>query len=92
MSSTNWNQLLTKVANQAREASKPCDYTLGTVESINPLLVRLNQKMLLNSDFFVITQTLKNARLEIGDSVFMIRKEGGQQYALIDKVVEYDTE
>lgn len=85
---SNWTQLIKQIAEEARKAAKPSDYFVGSVESNNPFKIRLSQKMILTSDFFLITQTLKNTTFQIGDRVLMLRKEGGQQYVLIDKVVD----
>lgn len=84
---SNWTQLIKQIAEEARKASKPCDFTYGQVISVNPLKISLNQQMILTSEFLVITQTANNANLVIGDEVLLIKKEGGQDYALIDKVV-----
>lgn len=72
----------------AYRASKPCDTVIGTIVSISPLKVKINQKMSLTSDFVSMTQTAKNASLCKGDKVLMLRQSGGQRYYIMDKVVD----
>lgn len=72
----------------AYEASKPCTYIVATVTKSNPLEIKISQKMpALDEDFLVITQSAKDADLKEGDKVLTIRKKGGKEYAVIDKVV-----
>ena len=85
--SSSWTQLIKRIAKEEREASNPCDYRLGIVESVNPLIIRLDQKLKIASGFLVITETIKSKGLKINDNVLMIRQDGGQQYVIIDRVV-----
>ncbi|MGN6710729.1 MAG: DUF2577 domain-containing protein [Anaerocolumna jejuensis] len=77
--------LLKRVALEAVEASKPTVVLFGTVSSINPLSVYLEQKRTITKDFLVVTDKAKN--LTVGDTVVMIRMQGGQKYIVLDKVV-----
>lgn len=71
----------------AFKASKPCDTVIGTVTKINPVTVRISQKMTLSGEFLGATQTAL-ASIKKGDKVLMLRKSGGQKYYIIDKVVD----
>lgn len=82
-----WTQLIKKIAKEERESSRLCDYIVGTIASINPITIKISDAMELPSDFLLATQTVKNYDLQSGDKVLMIRKQGGQQYVIIDKVV-----
>ncbi|WP_440188919.1 DUF2577 domain-containing protein [Anaerocolumna jejuensis] len=73
------------MALEAVEASKPTVVLFGTVSSINPLSVYLEQKRTITKDFLVVTDKAKN--LTVGDTVVMIRMQGGQKYIVLDKVV-----
>lgn len=77
--------LLKRVALEAVEASKPTVVLYGTVSSIGPLTVYLEQKRTITKGFLVVTDKVKN--LMIGDKVIMIRMQGGQKYIIMDKVV-----
>lgn len=81
-------KLIKIAAMDAYKASKPCDVVIGTIASISPVKVRLNQKATLASDFISMTQAAKNASLRKGDKVLMMRQNGGQKYYIIDKVVD----
>lgn len=78
--------LLKKVAIEAVEASKPTVILFGTVSSINPLSIYLEQKRTITKNFLVVTDKAKN--LTVGDGVIMVRMQGGQKYIIIDKVVD----
>jgi hypothetical protein len=78
--------LLKKVALEAVEASKPTVVLFGTVSSINPLSIYLEQKRTITKAFLIVTDKVKT--LAVGDKVVMIRMQGGQKYIVIDKVVD----
>lgn len=78
------------LSNQTTEASKPSTRVFGVVESINPLRIRINEKLTLEGSMLVVTQTVKSyidwAFLIIGDKVVMTRQPGGQQYIVDDMI------
>ena len=78
--------LLKRIALEAVEASKPTVVLFGTVSSISPLSIYLEQKRTITKSFLVITDKAKN--LAVGDGVVMVRMQGGQKYIIIDKVVD----
>ncbi len=77
--------LLKRVALEAVDASKPTVILYGTVSSITPLTIYLEQKRTITRGFLVVTDKVKN--LVVGDKVVMIRMQGGQKYIIMDKVV-----
>lgn len=87
MPNSNLVQLIKKIAIEAVDASKPCDYKIGTVIEKYPLKIRITQKLCLDEDFLIITQTAEERVLKVGDEVLMIRKQGGKEYVVLDKVV-----
>ncbi|WP_313132650.1 DUF2577 domain-containing protein [Anaerocolumna sp.] len=78
--------LLKRIALEAVEASKPTVVLFGTVSSINPLSIYLEQKRTITKSFLVVTDKAKY--LAVGDGVVMVRMQGGQKYIIIDKVVD----
>lgn len=88
MANSNLVQLIKQIAFEAVEAAKPCDYTIGTVINTSPLKIKVSQTMELEEYFLDLTKnvTEENA-LKKGDKVLMLRKAGGQKYAVIDRVV-----
>lgn len=87
MPSSSLVQLIKKIAVEAVEAAKPCDYRIGTVSSEEPLKIKVSQGIELEKDFLHFVQRIPESSLRIGDKVFMLRKAGGQEYTIIDKVV-----
>ena len=84
---SNLVQLLKQISKEEREASKPCDVVTGTVKSVNPLKISLSQKMYITADFLIETSYFAQLEINKGDDVVMIRKQGGQQFLLLDKAV-----
>lgn len=83
---SNWTQLIKQIARQEREASQPCDVVFGQVASVSPLSVRLEQKLTLPAQFLVVSATASHAGFSPGDAVILLRKCGGQQYVILDKI------
>lgn len=76
--------LIKKIAVDAINASKPTTICFGSVTSINPLSIRINQLIELSSATLIQTSTVKD-KLAIGDEVIMLRQQGGQKYLVLDK-------
>lgn len=86
MASDSLIQLIKKAAVEAVEASKPAAVLFGTVSSISPLTIYLEQKRTITKNFIIETERVK--KLSIGDGVIMLRMQGGQKYIILDKVVD----
>lgn len=87
----NANDLLTlikKAAMDAVNASQPSDFCFGKVTSENPLKILVEQKMTLGKAQLVVTETVSKASLKVNDEVVLLKKKGGQQYLIIDRVVK----
>ena len=83
---TNLTQLIKRISEEARKAKKPADVLTGVVTSTSPFQVRISARLELTEDFLIITQTAKDNAAE-NDKVLLISQEGGQRYAVVDKVV-----
>lgn len=55
----NLNEVLKQVAMEAVEASNPTGILFGTVETVNPLSVRIDQKTLLTAEFLFLTSNVR---------------------------------
>ena len=86
MSSNQLLQTIKLAAVEAVEAAKPCTVVYGTVKKKSPLTINVDQKLNLTSAFLVVTKTAKD-NINAGDTVVMMRMQGGQQYLVLDKVV-----
>ena len=70
-------------AMEAVNATNPVMVVYGTVVSVSPLSVQLEQKSLLTAPFLVNLQP----DLEAGNKVALLRVQGGQEYLILGKVV-----
>ena len=68
---------------EAVETSGPVTVAYGTVVSTEPLAVQLDQKILLTKEFLVNL----NHQLLAGDSLVLLRVQGGQEYLILGKRV-----
>lgn len=66
-----------KVSQQAVEASKPCNWAVGTVESANPIQVRVDQKLLLSDAQLVLTRNVTDYKVEATILWESEKKSGG---------------
>ena len=85
---THWLEYVKQAAINAIKNEKPCDYIVGTVVKVKPLKIRLSESdgLDLTSDFIHQTATVYG-ELKKNDKVLLIRKWGGQDYIIVDKVV-----
>lgn len=83
--------LIETMANVASEEVKRREVGLvyGKVMSINPLQIKVGDKMVLTSDFLILSQlVVKNATwrdLIVGDTVRMLKLNGGQIYYVLER-------
>ena len=48
-----------RAAIEAFEASKPTNIIVGEVQSVSPISIKIDQKLILDEDFLILTNTLK---------------------------------
>lgn len=95
--------MIRKAGISGYEATNPVNIIYGTVSRTRPLEVSVDQRFTLTEDFLVITErvTRRTANigqqelviregLQVGDYVVLLRVQGGQQYIVMDKVVNED--
>lgn len=63
--SSNWYQTIAKIAESARGAARPVDFMVGIVETVKPLTIRKNQKLLLEEEFLLLTNAVTDTTREI---------------------------
>lgn len=76
-----------RIALETIEASQPVQIIFGTVNSVSPLIILVDNRIELTSEFFVMTETIQQKGLFVGNNLVLIRYQGGQQFLIIDKVV-----
>ncbi|HFL2584538.1 TPA: DUF2577 domain-containing protein, partial [Clostridioides difficile] len=80
-------QIIKKAAMDAVETSNPMRVVFGTIESISPLRVKIEQKLSIGEIFLIQTDTFKRyTDKKIGDKLVLIRMQGGQQYLILDRM------
>ncbi|HBF9426555.1 TPA: DUF2577 domain-containing protein [Clostridioides difficile] len=80
-------QIIKKAAMDAVETSNPMALAFGTIESISPLRVKIEQKLSIGEIFLIQTDTFKRyTDKKVGDKVVLIRMQGGQQYLILDRM------
>ncbi len=75
-------QLVKKAAIDAIEARKPCDVMFATVESTQPVVVKLENALPLPDELLVFIDDVKQ-KLSVGCRVILLRKSGGQKYVVL---------
>ncbi|MEC0232268.1 DUF2577 domain-containing protein [Paenibacillus alba] len=97
---TNLVRALKQASVGAVEAGAPVAFVFGEVKQVNPLEVTVDQRFALDEDFLVIPEQLTPYEVtvgdqtivirrgfEVGDSLLLIRMQGGQRYLILDRVV-----
>ncbi|BDE77314.1 DUF2577 domain-containing protein [Clostridioides difficile] len=80
-------QIIKKAAMDAVETSNPMRVVFGTIESVSPLKVKIEQKLSIDDFFLIQTDTFKRyTDKKIGDKLVLIRMQGGQQYLILDRM------
>lgn len=96
-------QLIKKIAMDAVRSAKMSDYEIGTVSGVSPLIIKMSNDLEIDEDFLhlsrnvtdyeveidgdvIQSRTVRNS-LKVGEKVLMLRKSGGQEYIIIDRVV-----
>lgn len=65
MASSNLVQLIKRIAMEAVQASKPCDYKIGTVIKTEPLTVKVSDNISLDEDFLLMSRNVTDYELEM---------------------------
>ena len=134
MNASMFLKIMQDVANNIYTNNEPPDIEFGRVETINPLSIRVNQRLLLNEDELILTNLVKDFEvdievahktvnddiletlhdhqgvpknrfdshhyhayegrkkiiiylgLKVGEKVVMIKKHGGQQRLIVDRL------
>ncbi len=62
--------------------SEPTRLVFGKIESVSPLTVRVNEKLLIPEESLIWVPTFISA--DIDKKVLMLQQEGGQQYYILE--------
>jgi hypothetical protein len=72
--------LIKRTAVEAVESDKPTAVMFGTVTAVSPLVVEVEQKLSLGGEALVC---LKNVTVDVGESVLLLREQGGQRFFVL---------
>jgi hypothetical protein len=66
-------------------ANKLCDFVFGTVVSVSPLKVRIDQKLVLESTELIVGYVFRSSPPSINERVILLRQSGGQNFYMMDR-------
>lgn len=66
-----------RAVKQAMDDSRLADYTLGRVESVSPLSIRLNARDLVTEEFLILTDLVRDFNVDISVSHQTENRAGG---------------
>ena len=108
---SNLVEVIKKVALEAVSASNPTSLVIGKVTNISPLQITVEQRLMLDEDFLILTRNVKDHYVDVkvsqtnekkkrlmyyglkqGESVLLIKMQGGQKYIVLDRIGEVPTE
>ena len=69
--------IMKKNAKNVHDHSKPCDIVYGTVKSVEPLKVRVDQKLLLEQEQLKLTRAVMDYEVEMTVDHVTEKREGG---------------
>ena len=58
-------EAIQQLVKQQLNSANLCDYSLGVVETINPLTIRIDQKELLTEEFLILTDLVRDFDVDI---------------------------
>lgn len=66
-----------QIAAQTVAAGKPSDYIIGVVENISPLIIRIEQKETITSEFLLLTDLVRDHEVDIEVNHVTENRAGG---------------
>lgn len=74
-----------QIAENAFTAMRPADWCYGKVISLDPFQVQIDQKLPLKKEFLAVRTGVSASSFKVGDKLILLRKQGGQEYLILDK-------
>lgn len=78
-------ETIKQICASERQVSYPMEICYGTVISLNPFKIKLDQKKILSKTFFIVRKGVTVNSFEVGDILILFRQQGGQKYLIFDK-------
>lgn len=77
--------LIRQIAAAVYDTKMPTEVCFGTVQSLNPFQIRLDQKKILGKEYFIVPYDVTVQSFKVGDTLILLRMQGGQQYLIYDR-------
>lgn len=77
--------MIKQIAAGVFEAKKPVEVCFGTVQSRSPFKIRIDQEKNLGKEYFIVRSGVTVQSFEVGDTLILLRAQGGQQYLILDR-------
>ena len=77
--------VMKQIAENVFEARRPADWCYGKVISLDPFQVQIDQKLPLKKEFLAVRTGVNASSFKVGDKLILLRKQGGQEYLILDK-------
>lgn len=77
--------MIKQIAAGVFEAKKPVEVCFGTVQSLSPFKIRIDQKKILGKEYFIVRAGVTAQSFEVGDTLILLRVQGEQQYLIYDR-------
>lgn len=74
-------QTIRELVSQTTSAGKPSDYIIGVVESVSPLVIRIDQRETITAEFLILTDLVRDYSVDITVSHTTENTAGGGGYA-----------
>lgn len=80
--------LIKRIVESILEAKKLTDKAIGTVQTVSPININLenNNRLDLDEDDVIFLSTVNPDYLEVGDRLLMLRVNNGQEFIVLDKM------
>jgi hypothetical protein len=80
--------LTKRAALEAVAAAGPVAVLFGAVESVSPLSIRVEQRLVLSETQLVLSRCVTDSysALNAGELVILLRVQGGQRYVVLDRL------
>ena len=77
--------LIKQIAAAVYDTKRPTEICFGTVQSLSPFKIRIDQEKNLGKEYFIVRSGVTAQSFEVGDMLILLRVQGGQQYLIYDR-------
>ena len=81
----NLMESMRQIAANERQAALPTTICFGKVIALSPFRVQIDQKLPLKKEFLAVRTGVSASSFKVGDRLILLRKQGGQEYLILDK-------